>query len=182
MPKLRGEQHPLRKLSAEDVLAIRANYVPGLVTLAELGEQYGVSIQTISTIVQNKTWAWLNEADLKPPVWDRVNRELAAIQTQTAIRSLGITPPVLPATADWNASKFQITLRGDAREIYCPFDDGDRNEQLEAVIDLLAGIAIYDQARVRWSDEEDRHRETDAEYLNRALEHHDHKQGDLNND
>lgn len=61
MPCLRGEQHPSRKLLTEDVLSIRASYMPGVITLADLARQHHVSKQTISTILQGKTWSHLNE-------------------------------------------------------------------------------------------------------------------------
>lgn len=61
MPLLHGEQHPHHKLTADDVLAIRATYVPGAVTLADLAERYGVSKQTISVILSGKSWGWLIE-------------------------------------------------------------------------------------------------------------------------
>lgn len=61
MPCLRGEQHPSRKLTAGDVLSIRASYVPGVITLADLARCHHVSKQTISVILQGKSWRHLKE-------------------------------------------------------------------------------------------------------------------------
>jgi hypothetical protein len=49
-PASRGTA-PHHKLAAEDVLAIRASYVPGVITLADLANCYHVSKQTISVIL-----------------------------------------------------------------------------------------------------------------------------------
>ena len=46
-------------LTEEQVLAIRAEYVPGKVGYKNLGKKYGVHYQTIKEIVTRKTWAWL---------------------------------------------------------------------------------------------------------------------------
>lgn len=59
MPCLRGEQHPSRKLTTEDVIAIRISYVPGRVSMADLAGHYRVSRQTISVILQGRTWGHL---------------------------------------------------------------------------------------------------------------------------
>lgn len=61
MPCLRGEQHPSRKLMADDVLTIRASYIPGTISMADLASCYHVSRQTISVILQGKTWGHLKE-------------------------------------------------------------------------------------------------------------------------
>ena len=50
----KGEKHGGSKLSKESVLEIRQN-AQGL-TLGALGEKYGVSIATISFIINRKTW------------------------------------------------------------------------------------------------------------------------------
>lgn len=56
MPRLQGEQHPLHKLTAEQVRTIRAGYTPGLVTYAALAAEHGVSKQTISRVLAGHTW------------------------------------------------------------------------------------------------------------------------------
>lgn len=61
MPCLRGEHNPKHKLTADDVLTIRASYVPGTISMAELARCYRVSTQNISVILQGKTWGHLNE-------------------------------------------------------------------------------------------------------------------------
>lgn len=51
-----GEEHPMAKLTAKDVEAIRHGYRTGLrpVTLAD---DYGVSVSTIRRIIRGSTWA-----------------------------------------------------------------------------------------------------------------------------
>jgi hypothetical protein len=61
MPRLRGEQHPRHQLTTEDVLAIRANYVPGTVRMADLAHRHHVSKTTVSLILNGKTWQHLSE-------------------------------------------------------------------------------------------------------------------------
>lgn len=61
MPRLRGEQHPRRKLTAEDVLTIRSSYVPGTIRMADLARHHHVSTQTVSTILNGKTWQHLEQ-------------------------------------------------------------------------------------------------------------------------
>lgn len=62
MPLLKGEQHPHHRLTTTDVRAIRTDYVPGLVTLADLAGRYHVSTQTISVILRGKTWRHVHDA------------------------------------------------------------------------------------------------------------------------
>lgn len=52
----RGETHGCHKLSEEDVIAIRNEYVPGIVTLQFLAVKYGVTISSIQLIVKYKIW------------------------------------------------------------------------------------------------------------------------------
>lgn len=61
MPRLRGEQHPLHKLTTEDVLTIRSSYVPGATRMADLAKCHHVSKTTVSLILNGKTWQHLNE-------------------------------------------------------------------------------------------------------------------------
>jgi DNA-binding XRE family transcriptional regulator len=56
----RGESHPNSKLTEERVREIRLRYRAGVVTQAELAEEYGVKRNTISRIVSGKRWGWLS--------------------------------------------------------------------------------------------------------------------------
>lgn len=51
----RGELHPRSKLSDAQAEEIRQRYVPRVVTLQALADEYGVSFQLISLIVNGKT-------------------------------------------------------------------------------------------------------------------------------
>lgn len=53
---LQGEQHPMSRLTAKEVLAIRKAYRSRKVTLKALGKQYGVYYTTIQKIVNGKIW------------------------------------------------------------------------------------------------------------------------------
>ena len=53
----RGERHGMHKLTASQVLAIRAEYASGRVTQEALGHEYGVNHRHISNIVRRKSWA-----------------------------------------------------------------------------------------------------------------------------
>jgi hypothetical protein len=53
----RGETHPHAKLTAEQVIAIRAQLKDK--TLAQLGREYGVIFQTIWSIKARKSWKHL---------------------------------------------------------------------------------------------------------------------------
>jgi hypothetical protein len=61
MPCLRGEHNPKHKLTTDEVLTIRASYIPGTIRMADLASHHHVSKQTISTILQGKTWSHLME-------------------------------------------------------------------------------------------------------------------------
>lgn len=61
MPQLLGEQHHLSKLKEHQVLSIRKKYDPGKVAMQTLANEFCVSIETISQIINRKTWAWLVE-------------------------------------------------------------------------------------------------------------------------
>jgi len=56
MPALQGEHHPRRKLTAGDVLAIRAAYSPGAITYEALARRYGVTKQAVHQIITRQTW------------------------------------------------------------------------------------------------------------------------------
>ena len=51
-----GEDNPMAKLTAAQVAEIRRRYRPRKITLAMLGEEFGVSQATISMIVNSKRW------------------------------------------------------------------------------------------------------------------------------
>lgn len=51
-----GEQIPVGKLTAEQVIEIRAKYQPRYGSLAELGREYGVTRNAIFSIIQRKHW------------------------------------------------------------------------------------------------------------------------------
>ncbi len=52
----RGETNGWHKLTEEDVLAIRKEYIPGVVTQTELARKFGVVTSCISTIVRRVGW------------------------------------------------------------------------------------------------------------------------------
>ena len=54
--KRKGERHHLAKLTDDDVRAIRAEYVPRVVTQRFLAKKYGVSHAAIGLIVLGKNW------------------------------------------------------------------------------------------------------------------------------
>lgn len=53
---LRGEKHPLSKLTATNVIAIRTRYANGGVSQMQLAREYGISQKVIWAIINNKTW------------------------------------------------------------------------------------------------------------------------------
>lgn len=56
MAQLRGEQHPLAKLTRIQVEVIKRKYAPGLVTYDSLAREYSVSKTTISRIINGTLW------------------------------------------------------------------------------------------------------------------------------
>lgn len=56
-----GERSWTAKLTAADVVAIRARFVAGNITCAQLAREYGVDFKTISSIVQRRSWKHLPE-------------------------------------------------------------------------------------------------------------------------
>lgn len=46
----------MTKLTEADVLAIRAEYVPGKVRMKDLGAKYGITQPTVSEIINRKIW------------------------------------------------------------------------------------------------------------------------------
>lgn len=53
---LYGEDHPLSKLSEQEILRIRNLYATGKITQAELGKRYGVTRPVIHYVITGKTW------------------------------------------------------------------------------------------------------------------------------
>lgn len=51
-----GEDHHLSRLTEEQVLAIRKEYVKGVVGHKKLAKKYGVTSMTIHLIVNRITW------------------------------------------------------------------------------------------------------------------------------
>lgn len=52
----RGEDHPMAKLTAESVAAIRATYAAGGITYRELAIAHGVGTEAIARIIRRETW------------------------------------------------------------------------------------------------------------------------------
>ena len=65
--KRHGESHGMHKLSENDVISIRKEYVKGdrEHSLHALGEKYGVNYSTIQAIVKGRLWSHLKEGDIK---------------------------------------------------------------------------------------------------------------------
>ena len=63
--KRRGESHGMHKLTEDEVLSIRKEYVKGdrEHSLHALAEKYGVSYCTIQAIVKGRLWSHLKEGD-----------------------------------------------------------------------------------------------------------------------
>lgn len=57
-PRVKGEGHPLHKLSSDDVAEIRRVYAAGGVTQRELGKRFGVSQARVQMIVTGKGWRY----------------------------------------------------------------------------------------------------------------------------
>ena len=53
---VRRERNHRAVLTEADVAAIRAAYVPGIVTLRDLADQYGVHLSSIHAVIQHRTW------------------------------------------------------------------------------------------------------------------------------
>ena len=56
---LSGERNPNAKLKDADVIAIREKYETGNYTMVEIGEMFGVSRRTISSIINKNLWTHL---------------------------------------------------------------------------------------------------------------------------
>jgi hypothetical protein len=55
----RGERHNLAKLTAESVRQIRIKYAAGKSTQQDIADEYGVSVASISLLINRKTWRYL---------------------------------------------------------------------------------------------------------------------------
>jgi len=55
----RGSKNPLAKLNESQVLEIRRRYIPRVLTMDQLAEEYGVSRGAILSVVHRKNWAHL---------------------------------------------------------------------------------------------------------------------------
>ena len=62
-PRLHGEANPQAKLTAEQVRAIRERYVPRLVSMKSLADEYGVNATTIFYAVHQVTWSSTGRLD-----------------------------------------------------------------------------------------------------------------------
>ena len=49
--------NPTQKLAYEIAQEIRAKYIPGIISQQDLANEYGVSNEQISRIINNKQWA-----------------------------------------------------------------------------------------------------------------------------
>lgn len=54
---LRGESHPISKMTEDEVLEMRSAYDLGCFTFTDMAKAYGVCIQTVSNIIKRKRWA-----------------------------------------------------------------------------------------------------------------------------
>lgn len=66
---MRGEKHPLAKLSECDVLKIRS--ASG--TYREIGDKFGISREAVGRIKSRKNWGWLDDK-IQPVIASRVGR------------------------------------------------------------------------------------------------------------
>lgn len=57
----RGERHGMSKLSAPDVLAIRAGHAAGQ-EVSVLARQYDIHPRTVRSVVSRRTWQWLEDS------------------------------------------------------------------------------------------------------------------------
>jgi hypothetical protein len=55
----KGERHGMAKLTAEQVLQIREEYVRTKTTFSEIGRRYGLSHQTVRRIIRGEAWQHL---------------------------------------------------------------------------------------------------------------------------
>lgn len=55
VPLLKGDQHPMRKITSADASAIRQLYSEGR-TMAEIGKRYGITGCQVSNIINGRHW------------------------------------------------------------------------------------------------------------------------------
>ncbi|MFE0326289.1 HNH endonuclease signature motif containing protein [Streptomyces sp. NPDC058960] len=60
---VRGARIGISKLTEKEVLGIRASYAAGGVSLRELAREYGVCKSNIRSIIDRRSWAWLEDAN-----------------------------------------------------------------------------------------------------------------------
>lgn len=77
-----GERHPLARLTAADVLAIRKTYARGRTTQATLAARYDVAPATVSVIIKGQRWRSIGG----PIIRRRLQAKLTAEQVE-AIRT-----------------------------------------------------------------------------------------------
>ncbi|MER7922134.1 NUMOD4 motif-containing HNH endonuclease [Streptomyces sp. NPDC096057] len=58
--RVRGEDHRSAKVTADEVRGIRAEYARGALTQAMLGEAYGLTHQTVWSIIHRQNWRHLD--------------------------------------------------------------------------------------------------------------------------
>jgi len=66
--KARGEANGATKLTAAQVLEIRAHYVPGKFGYRRLAAKFGLPFQTVCNIVSRRTWAHLKVMEPIKPI------------------------------------------------------------------------------------------------------------------
>ena len=57
---LKGEQHGMARLTPEQVLEIRALYLPGIISQSKLAKRYGVTREHVREILHRRRWRHLD--------------------------------------------------------------------------------------------------------------------------
>lgn len=52
----KGEKVASSKLTEQQIIEIREKYIPKQISLKSIGDEYGIAFQTVSRIVNNKSW------------------------------------------------------------------------------------------------------------------------------
>lgn len=55
-----GERNHAARLTPDDVRAIRGLYQPGVITMAKVGERFGIPKQTVNAVVHRHVWAHID--------------------------------------------------------------------------------------------------------------------------
>ena len=71
-----GSRHGMSKLTEKDVQEIRDRYKPWKLTLRTLGKEYGVTQDTIKTIISGKRWTHVPQSSSNP--WKSSRQKEAA--------------------------------------------------------------------------------------------------------